>query len=214
MNFEPWPEARVAQLRKLLNEGMSASQAARALSLDGFVATRNSVIGKAHRLKQSLNGAPTPKRWSARAEEILRKHWDTSTAAQMMVLLSEIGLDFTESAVRCRASKLFGVTKGKGSPGRKRNSVSRPRIYEAPAVPPEARMVGMLDLGARDCRFPLGDPRHSDFGFCGAPKDGARSYCRYHHQLAYQPDSTMRGSQQKSLARYTVDRPFVSGMAL
>ena len=28
-----------------------------------------------------------------------------------------------------------------------------------------------------DCRWPIGDPKHPDFHFCGAPKLPGRPYC-------------------------------------
>lgn len=49
-----WTDERVEQLKQLWNEGLSASQIARAM---GGV-TRNAVIGKVHRLGLSGRGAP------------------------------------------------------------------------------------------------------------------------------------------------------------
>jgi len=61
-----------------------------------------------------------------------------------------------------------------------------------PPTPPVARMVSLMDLKFGDCRFPLGDPRHADFGYCGAKAAPGRSYCDWHAQLAYQPVQTRR----------------------
>lgn len=56
-----------------------------------------------------------------------------------------------------------------------------------PAVKPEARMLSLLDLQAHECKWPIGDPRHDGFGFCGAKSDNDRPYCRYHGMVAYRP---------------------------
>jgi len=42
-------------------------------------------------------------------------------------------------------------------------------------------------LEANDCRWPVGDPRESDFHFCGQAKLAGRPYCELHWRLAFQP---------------------------
>ena len=215
MRSEPWPIEREAQLREFLAAGMSASQASRALIADGFQASRNAVIGKAHRISAKLPGATPPRRWTPEADAILREHWETNAASVIVQMLSAIGFHVTPNGVRARVTKTTRFRKGKGAPGRRRNVTSRsPRIYEPPPTPPDARMIGLMDLGPHDCSFPIGDPKQPGFGYCGAPKMVVGSYCRYHRHLAYQPNSAMRVSQQKGLVRYDISRAFVSGMAL
>jgi GcrA cell cycle regulator len=75
----------------------------------------------------------------------------------------------------------------------------RPPIVAAPVVelPPEpvaipvSRRVQLLDLTFNSCRWPLGDPRHADFAFCGAdrvkPYDDSNAYCAAHAAIAYRP---------------------------
>ena len=42
-------------------------------------------------------------------------------------------------------------------------------------------------LGMNDCRWPIGDPQHADFHFCGAPRAASRPYCQAHTQVSIQP---------------------------
>jgi GcrA cell cycle regulator len=42
-------------------------------------------------------------------------------------------------------------------------------------------------LEHNDCRWPVGDPKDTDFHFCGAPKLAARPYCELHWRMAFQP---------------------------
>jgi GcrA cell cycle regulator len=42
-------------------------------------------------------------------------------------------------------------------------------------------------LERNDCRWPIGDPRHDDFHFCGAQAVAGRPYCELHWRLAFQP---------------------------
>jgi GcrA cell cycle regulator len=45
----------------------------------------------------------------------------------------------------------------------------------------------LLDLERNDCRWPIGEPRHPDFHFCGAPQTAGRPYCELHWRMAFQP---------------------------
>ncbi len=93
----------------------------------------------------------------------------------------------------------------KGNPGAFRKSRAKPpelhvvrikpiRAREVP--PPEARMISLLDLGARDCRWPIGHPGEPGFAFCGARAFATFSYCEHHVALAYTP-AKARGQAPK-----------------
>jgi hypothetical protein len=45
----------------------------------------------------------------------------------------------------------------------------------------------LLDLEASDCRWPIGEPRHPDFHFCGKPHAEGRPYCEHHWSMAFLP---------------------------
>ena len=42
-------------------------------------------------------------------------------------------------------------------------------------------------LEAKDCRWPIGDPRREGFHFCGAPRLAGRPYCELHWRMSFQP---------------------------
>ena len=44
--------------------------------------------------------------------------------------------------------------------------------------------ASLLNLGGHACRWPIGDPSTSDFGFCGRERSGAGSYCSDHAQVS------------------------------
>ena len=61
-------------------------------------------------------------------------------------------------------------------------------------VEPEAQArLQLLDLTETTCKFPIGDPKHPSFGFCGKPKDPSAPYCgdpndrSSHMGIAYKP---------------------------
>ena len=49
-------------------------------------------------------------------------------------------------------------------------------------TPKEPKTVDTLERN--DCRWPIGDPRHPDFHFCGAPQVAGRPYCDLHWRMA------------------------------
>jgi len=50
-----------------------------------------------------------------------------------------------------------------------------------------AKRKTLLDLESNDCRWPVGEPRHPDFHFCGKPHAPGRPYCQEHWNMAFQP---------------------------
>ena len=42
------------------------------------------------------------------------------------------------------------------------------------------------------CRWPIGDPQHADFHFCGKNKVAGLPYCEFHARRAFQPPQVRR----------------------
>jgi GcrA cell cycle regulator len=161
-----WNDERVELLKKLWADGLSASQIAGEL---GGV-TRNAVIGKVHRLGLSGRAKTT-----STSTPRVRKPAAPRPAPQRMV---------TVSATR-GATALASVT------------VAQPMAYVdmrpvEEVVIPMSRRVQIMELREAMCKWPIGDPTHADFVFCGADCDFGRPYCTYHATVAYQPASERR----------------------
>lgn len=45
--------------------------------------------------------------------------------------------------------------------------------------------IKLVNLDSHTCRWPLGDPRDEDFGFCGKKVRAGQTYCDEHSALAY-----------------------------
>lgn len=71
-----------------------------------------------------------------------------------------------------------------------------PQVYVEPAssVPPEQR-VKLLDLEPHHCRWPIGDPKTPEFGFCGAHKTVASMYCQRHYSESRQALPVVKSGQ-------------------
>lgn len=159
-----WTEDRVETLKKLWNEGLSASQIAGRLA---HGVTRNAVIGKVHRL--GLSGRVTPQR-AARPRP--RKTREPSHPGRPML-------------------PIHGATALKAlhriEPAERPEPEPEPiRLVDLNI--PEGERVNILMLSDRTCRWPVGDPGAEDFCFCGhAPKASGGPYCDYHARIAFQP---------------------------
>lgn len=76
--------------------------------------------------------------------------------------------------------------------------------YEARRV--ELGLTALADLKDHHCRWPIGDPRSAEFGFCGATAVRAQPYCAHHtHRAA--PEISSRPRPRPDHARpYTPTR--------
>jgi GcrA cell cycle regulator len=158
----PWTDDRIATLRKLWNEGHSASIIAG--NLGEF--SRNAVIGKARRLGLA----------SRRSAPVLRRN------ARKPVLFSAR----SRSPKFRRTPSLPRQVPPRAKPQRKIESASHPAC---PVIEPSPDAnVTMEALTRLTCRFPLGDPKTSSFRFCGGPPQPGRSYCAYHAAITYRRD--------------------------
>lgn len=45
--------------------------------------------------------------------------------------------------------------------------------------------IKLVELDSHTCRWPIGDPRDEDFGFCGKKVRAGQTYCDEHSALAY-----------------------------
>lgn len=156
-----WTGERIDELRVLYAQGLSCSQIAAKL---GGGLTRNSVIGKIHRLGLQRRG-PTPS--PQRAERIVRPQ------------RSKRFRDEQPSAPKRERSDV---------------PVPPSPPPAEPAVPSGAVGVEMDGLTRRTCRWPLwAHPDEQPKFYCGDPSadlDDDRPYCPYHSNVVrsgYQP---------------------------
>lgn len=153
-----WTESHTRQLVEMWQEGHSCSQIAAAI---GGGLSRNAVIGKIHRMK--LNAGRAVRSPMPRAPKPPRQ----------------------------RAPRQSRKPK-----------VAKPRSAYAPAGPDDAGAndvvlksaawkplpgtvpVALVDLQKGQCKWPIGDPRERDFGFCGCEAVPAKPYCPAHGRLS------------------------------
>lgn len=159
-----WTDERVEVLKKLWQDGLSASQIAGEL---GGV-TRNAVIGKIHRLGMSGRGQPTStikRQRKPRTAPVRRVTRQTTVAIGNTALVMETEMDIA----------------------------LQPQM-QAEIIVPTAKRLSIEALTERTCKWPIGDPTEEEFHFCGHDSLETGPYCGYHAGIAFQPaDSRRRG---------------------
>lgn len=157
-NGNAWPDEHIERLAKLYAEKVPASMIAAMLTTEfGVTRTRNSVLGKAHRLKITTSREEENKRRANKrrqAKETAARNTVPSLASGPLI---QGGIVFTDAGIRWQ------------------------REHRLPApLPPCEEIEGgvtLADIGPGQCRFIPGEPAGLDTLFCGKPVLGGKSYC-------------------------------------
>jgi GcrA cell cycle regulator len=155
--------------------------------------------------------------WNEERVELLKKLWADGLSASQIA--NELG-GVTRNAVigKVHRLNLSGRAKPAGSSvprARRTNPIPRsrpithgntalkihvqPRPMPRPAPVPIEELVvpislrmSLLSLTEQMCKWPIGDPMHEDFHFCGHKNRSGSPYCEYHFRVAYQPVNDRR----------------------
>lgn len=173
-----WTDERVALLKKLWMEGLSASQIAAELS--GGV-TRNAVIGKVHRLKLSARAKPASVAPRAKAPRPSAPRRPSSSGPRGTASAAASAV----SQRRTSAAPTMGATALKIDADLDMEVVVETTAKVAELfIPPEER-ISLLQLTEKTCKWPIGDPMNSEFHFCGRDSEEGKPYCEFHSRRAY-----------------------------
>jgi GcrA cell cycle regulator len=163
-----WTEQKI-QLLKEMWGNHSASEIAE--HIGGL--TRNAVIGKAHRLKLSIQkaseGGVGINRLSGTLSQI------KSNRKRVMLRTLPVAPAPTTSPIAASAA-MRAVPTAKDVF----------RSLEGIGGTKRGEGVAVTKIGERHCRWPVGDPRSPDFRFCGCTAHEGLPYCVDHARVAYQ----------------------------
>lgn len=179
-----WTDERVETLKRMWNEGQSASQIAKEL---GGV-TRNAVIGKVHRLGLSnrTNGAPVKP--GAEADEQAEAR--AAQPAPEPAAPAEPRDAAPQAPIPMRKPI---VPAGQPLPPQpSANEISPEALATVREVEKTAKKISLMELTERTCKWPIGDPATEEFWFCGLAVQQGKPYCEAHVSVAFQPMSSRR----------------------
>lgn len=188
-----WTDERVERLKKMWNEGQSASQIAKDL---GGV-TRNAVIGKVHRLglsnRTAGEAAPAPAdpvvAPPVDAEPVEAPRADAAPAEPEAAPEEEDADE--EEPVAARRQMI--VPAGQPLPPQpSANEISPEALESVREVEKGSKKLSLMELTERTCKWPIGDPAGDNFWFCGLSVQAGKPYCEAHVGVAFQPMSSRR----------------------
>lgn len=156
----PWAnKTLIERLKVHVHEGLSSGVIAQRLSAEFQIPmTRNQVIGKISRLGL----------WNQ-----ARTLGSTATRVKRGLALAP------DAPVRSSSTKT-------GTRVKPLDVEPEPFLIRTDIPVPIARKT-LVELERGDCKFPVGDPRTPDFGFCAQPRVPGKTYCIDCCQRAYKP---------------------------
>ena len=197
-----WTEERIDRLKKMWQEGATASQIADEL---GGV-SRNAVIGKAHRL--GLEARPSPVKPGEEKEKSAAAPAAAAAPAPKPAPIERpdpkpAAVEAEQAAAaqprprtpqRAQSDNIQYRSIGPGGfvrqgPGDQQAPIPPApprRLVPAKPSPEVADKTSLLDLNDRICKWPMGHPGEPDFHFCGNAANPGFPYCVEHCGVAYQ----------------------------
>ena len=194
-----WTDERIERLKKMWDDGATASQIADEL---GGV-SRNAVIGKAHRLgleqrpspvkpgeekEQARRAAPAAAAAQARAQAARRRRprrRRRRSGRRGPARAPQPAPPGTEMQYRSIGPGGF-IRQGPGDQQAPIPPAPPRRLVPAKPSPEVADKTSLLDLNDRICKWPMGHPGEPDFHFCGQQANPGFPYCVEHCGVAYQ----------------------------
>lgn len=156
-SISPWTVERELTVRRLWKAGHSAGE----INLELGGTTRNAVVGKLFRMGLTKG--------------------DRAEGVEIKCL----------PGARTAGAKVQRRPDGFRRKPDKRLANPVQQLFKAPTpvaildIPPHER-VPLLALTKKGCRYPIGDPRAADFGFCNGERAAGLSYCGFHARICYQ----------------------------
>ncbi len=147
-----WTDEAVEELKKMWDRGMTTGQIAKALNV-----TKNSIIGKVHRLCLTARPSPIkklPNKEVSKPNPQTKQSSPIKTAKKKHQATEDIPVKEVSDAVLT-------------------------------SLPAEETNIPLIKLDNHTCRWPLGDPRDDDFCFCGKRVKTGQTYCEEHAAIAY-----------------------------
>ena len=176
-----WTDQQIQTLKEMWGHGFSASEIANRL---GGGLSRNAIIGKAHRMKLSVD---TP--LATKQSSVARR-----TAASV---------DSMAAVVRASDRKRVMLRPLPVMPTAPSATIKRladKDNFRATDGIKRTEGIAVTKAGERQCRWPVGDPRSPDFRFCGCQVYETLPYCIDHARVAYQNIGKKHRASESSAA--------------
>lgn len=153
-----WTEQMVEDLKKMWHEGLTTGEIGKRLGV-----SKNSIVGKVHRLQLSGRPSPIKKKDEAAPEKTMPE----KTAKK------------EEKAAPAKPKE-----EKKPEPAKEEKFEPIAKMSLKSNFPHSGK-TSLTDLDNHTCRWPIGDPKDENFHFCGRKVKIGQTYCEEHANIAY-----------------------------
>ena len=191
-----WTDEMVEELKKLWAEGVTTGEIGKRLNI-----SKNSIVGKVHRL--GLSGRPSPIKKKTDAEKAEKKTKSTKTIKEKKSTVKVIKEPKTEA--KKIAVKEIPVTakdpeakpiipqktpimevKPTTDVALEEDDIKLAKTMNHSNTPlSKSGNLSLVELDNHTCRWPIGDPKDENFHFCGKKIRLGQTYCEEHASVAY-----------------------------
>lgn len=199
MENQMWDQQTDDKIFMLREEGLTFSQIAALLNR-----TKNAVIGRYGRQKKLRSSpeiqAKPYKSFALTQSEVNRIFELRKTGLGTTAIAKEIGRSsrIVLKYIMRQANEFSARDKVVNLVPSKEYKSPKRETYQSFAA---SGGVTLMELTPHTCRWPVGDPRHDDFRFCGDYAEPGKVYCCQHHALAYYRTTPISNSRIKEMQR-------------
>ena len=186
-----WTEQMIEDLKRMWDEGLSTGEIGKRLGV-----TKNSIIGKVHRLQLTARPSPIKKKEDGASSTPKAKETKATKPAPSSKQASapKASAPSTPKATPQEAPKAPKEEPDVAQiPAKEENEEISPKLDRIETIRnsvhvehPKGKHKTMLtDLDNHTCRWPIGDPKDENFHFCGRKVKIGQTYCEEHAAIAY-----------------------------
>ena len=176
-----WTPERTKTLIALWEEGLPTSEIGRRLDV-----TKNSVVGKVHRLGLKKRASPIRTSGAAKAKSGPKPAAKTAAKPAAKAATKAAAKSATKPATKPGKAKAAPVAAAIPSP------IPAPIKVPMPTRSSKSEVVRLDTLNNSMCSWPEGEPGTPEFHFCGEPSLADKPYCAPHCARAYVKPSKER----------------------
>ena len=182
-----WTDQMVEDLRVMWKQGLTTAEIGKRLGV-----SKNSIVGKDHRL--GLSGRPSPIKKKENSEEV-----EVKTSAPTKEKTAKPEKESGKNPANAPKEKVKEAKTVQPSVEKELEKVepekkeikytvkAEPEVKECfkSDMEKSAKAVSLMELDNHTCRWPLGDPKDENFRFCGKKVRIGQTYCEEHAAIAY-----------------------------
>ena len=190
-----WTDEMVEELKRLWDEGVTTGEIGRRLNI-----SKNSIVGKVHRL--GLSGRPSPikkksdtqstekapKKTPTKEKRPVTKKVEEEKKTKVQPTVNETPIEKKETEAKPVEQKKAPTPQVKPlniEPSNEDDIKLAKSISMHTPTTSKGENLSLIELDNHTCRWPIGDPKDENFHFCGKKIRLGQTYCEEHAAIAY-----------------------------